>query len=133
MGGPFGEDVHQGDEEQQPGGGELHPAYSAPLLLVRRAEGVHRAVHGGAGPGSLTVDSGIDSGINPGSAAGAAGDPGAAGGPGKPAVRPFHPLHPFGDPSHSVLSRPTPGTEHKFPASVRRGNAAGSPPASPNP
>ncbi len=80
VGGPLGEDVHDGDEQQQAGGGELHPAHAAPLLLVRGAERRHRAVRGSAGPP-------------------------LGGGPlGVCRLSPFHPLHPLGDPSHIVPS-----------------------------
>ncbi|MFK4543212.1 hypothetical protein RKD29_002808 [Streptomyces tendae] len=42
--GPLGQDVDHGDEEQQTGGGELHPAHAAALGLVGRAERRHRAI-----------------------------------------------------------------------------------------
>ncbi len=83
VGGPLGEDVDDGDEQQQADGGELHTAHAALLLLVRGAERRHRAVRGGARAGPL---------------------PGGVPVLGVRRLSPFHPLHPFGDPSRIVPS-----------------------------
>src|SRR5690606_29191880 len=104
VGGPLGEDVDHGHEDQQTGGGELHPAHPAPLLLVRGAERGHRAVRDGAGAGMLPLGATLS---------------------GFWAFGPFHPLAPVGDPSHIVPSWPTPGTEQECPAPLPRGDRAG--------
>ncbi|GAQ58200.1 hypothetical protein a10_08086 [Streptomyces acidiscabies] len=44
VGGPLRQHVHDGHEEQQPGGGELHPPHPTPPLLIGSGERGHRAV-----------------------------------------------------------------------------------------